>query len=139
MWLIHICIPDISLLDKITQIRYCRYGSHLFRMIHFLVVFFFHGTDGQKRKKSLRRKLDSLAKEKSKDKGTPSSFDTHFTTFFSLSLPLCLFLSASLCHDSCTPACEMRGWTAVPAPQAGERQGYKNSFCLLGFDSLYLA
>ncbi|GLD47158.1 rho GTPase-activating protein 6 isoform X2 [Lates japonicus] len=30
--------------------------------------------DGQKRKKSLRRKLDSLAKEKSKDKGTPSSF-----------------------------------------------------------------
>ncbi|TNN39994.1 Rho GTPase-activating protein 6 [Liparis tanakae] len=28
--------------------------------------------DGQKRKKSLRRKLDSLAKEKSKDKGRPS-------------------------------------------------------------------
>lgn len=27
------------------------------------------GVDGQKRKKSLRRKLDSLAKEKSKDKG----------------------------------------------------------------------
>lgn len=102
-WLIHICIPDISLLDKIIQIRYCRYGSHLFQMIYFLVVpffFFSHGTDGQKRKKSLRRKLDSLAKEKSKDKGTPSSFDTHFTTFFSPSLPLCVLLSASLCHDS---------------------------------------
>lgn len=37
-------------------------------------VLFFSGTDGQKRKKSLRRKLDSLAKEKSKDKGMPSSF-----------------------------------------------------------------
>lgn len=30
--------------------------------------------DGQKRKKSLRRKLDSLAKEKSKDKGRPRAF-----------------------------------------------------------------
>uniref|UniRef100_A0A3Q4H5J7 Rho GTPase activating protein 6 n=1 Tax=Neolamprologus brichardi TaxID=32507 RepID=A0A3Q4H5J7_NEOBR len=49
--------------------------------------------DGQKRKKSLRRKLDSLAKEKSKDKGTPSSFNTHsdilpFHRLFSLCVSL---------------------------------------------------
>lgn len=70
-WLIYVCIPVISLLDIISEIRY---GNHLFQMIYFL-VFFFPGADGQKRKKSLRRKLDSLAKEKSKDKGTPSSFN----------------------------------------------------------------
>lgn len=47
----------------------------LFLMIYPLVFFFsLPAADGQKRKKSLRRKLDSLAKEKSKDKGTPSSF-----------------------------------------------------------------
>lgn len=55
-----------------------------------LVVVFFSfsssDADGQKRKKSLRRKLDSLAKEKSKDKGTPSSFETpvHRVLFFFL-------------------------------------------------------
>jgi len=38
-------------------------------VIYFLVFSSFPRADGQKRKKSLRRKLDSLAKEKSKDKG----------------------------------------------------------------------
>ncbi len=75
LWLIYVCIPDISLLGLIRETRCSRYGNHSFQMIYSLD--FFPCTDGQKRKKSLRRKLDSLAKEKSKDKGTPSSFNTH--------------------------------------------------------------
>lgn len=43
--------------------------------LQFLSLFSpFFPPDGQKRKKSLRRKLDSLAKEKSKDRGMPISF-----------------------------------------------------------------
>lgn len=49
-------------------------------LILFSIVF---SPDGQKRKKSLRRKLDSLAKEKSKDKGTASFFKAPTETFSS--------------------------------------------------------
>lgn len=38
---------------------------YLFVATSHLLIF----TDGQKRKKSLRKKLDSLGKEKNKDKG----------------------------------------------------------------------
>lgn len=70
--------------------------------------------DGQKRKKSLRRKLDSLAKEKSKDKGTPSSFNTHsdilpFHRLFSLcvSLPSVVFvMTVSIPPPSLHPTSE---------------------------------
>lgn len=37
----------------------------LFLQLFILLIF----TDGQKRKKSLRKKLDSLGKEKNKDRG----------------------------------------------------------------------
>lgn len=68
-------------------------------MIYFL-VFFVSDADGQKRKKSLRRKLDSLAKEKSKDKGMPS-----FSKVLSDIVPVHRVfspssLSAFLCLDS---------------------------------------
>lgn len=55
----------------------------------YLPVFF--PPDGQKRKKSLRRKLDSLAKEKTKDKGTPSHLNTHSR------------LSVCVCHSQWPP------------------------------------
>lgn len=82
--LISVCIPDASWLDVMSRTR-CNGYANSFKMTHLLVSssypsFSFHisqialpktwlGADGQKRKKSLRRKLDSLAKEKSKDKG----------------------------------------------------------------------
>lgn len=40
-------------------------GVLIFLLLPILLIF----TDGQKRKKSLRKKLDSLGKEKNKDKG----------------------------------------------------------------------
>lgn len=61
-------------------------------MIYLLV--FFPGADGQKRKKSLRRKLDSLAKEKSKDRGMLGSLNTLVHRVFSrcrFSLALSVF------------------------------------------------
>lgn len=67
---------------------------------YLLVVFFSFsssGADGQKRKKSLRRKLDSLAKEKSKDKGMPSFSKTpvHGVLFF----PPSVFRVFFFCHN----------------------------------------
>lgn len=112
-------------------------------------VFFSPSADGQKRKKSLRRKLDSLAKEKSKDKGTPSCFDMRSDILpvhrvFPLHLPLSLlFQSVFVTTHSVSPSLSSyqpdRGPVCVSTPQAGEQRGYKNSFCLLGFNSLYLA
>lgn len=43
--------------------------SAFFLFAYFSFFFFFPLTDGQKRKKSLRKKLDSLGKEKNRDKG----------------------------------------------------------------------
>lgn len=109
--------------------------------------FFPPCADGQKRKKSLRRKLDSLAKEKSKDKGTPTSFNTHsdilpFHRLFSLciSLPSVVVTTVSIPPSLPPPnQWDIEVQSVVSTPRAGEQGGYKNSFCLLGFNSLYLA
>lgn len=125
LWWIYVCIPDISLLDIISTIRYSRYVSDdLFSCcppspLPPLVA------DGQKRKKSLRRKLDSLAKEKSKDKGTPSSFNhagSPSLSSFTVSLSR-LLTSLSL---------------SLSAPRAGEQRGYKNTVSVYRALTVYI-
>lgn len=104
--------------------------------------FFPPCADGQKRKKSLRRKLDSLAKEKSKDKGTPTSFNTHSDILPFPSASLCLQLLSRLSPSPSLPPpnqWDIGVQSVVSTPRAGEQGGYKNSFCLLDFYSLYLA
>lgn len=83
----------------------------------WFILLFFSGADGQKRKKSLRRKLDSLAKEKSKDKGTPSSFNVHsdiLPLHEGFSPPVSSCFVATLTSRS--PASEPEGQSVVSAP-----------------------
>lgn len=63
--------------------------------------------DGQKRKKSLRRKLDSLAKEKNKDKGTPTSFNTHSDILPFPSASLCLQVLSRLSPSPLPPSTQL--------------------------------
>lgn len=86
----------------------CSFVFYLF--VVWCFSFSSSDADGQKRKKSLRRKLDSLAKEKSKDKGTPSSFKTpvHGVLFFSPSVFRVLFF----CHNFLS---RCRGWVRSEA------------------------
>lgn len=115
--------------DKIQQIWKPFVSDDLFSC-------FFPGADGQKRKKSLRRKLDSLAKEKSKDKGTPSSSDTHWH-FAGFSLFTYLFFQ-SVFVTSVSAASETEPQSVDSAPQAGEQRGYNNTVSVYWALTVYI-
>lgn len=58
-------------MSKVRDKSYCCSNIIICNVKYHLYAYFllFTFTDGQKRKKSLRKKLDSLGKEKNKDRG----------------------------------------------------------------------
>lgn len=84
--------------------------------------------------------MDSLAKEKSKDKGTPSSFNVHsdiLPLHEGFSPPVSSCFVATLTSRS--PASEPEGQSVVSAPpRAGEQRGYKNTVSVYWALTVYI-
>lgn len=96
--LIHVCIPDISLLNIIIQIRKSRYGNRLFQVIYF-GPFFPHVQMDRRGKSRWEGSWTRSQKRKAKTKVrqlllTPTLIFCHF--------PLRLF-AFRCCHDCLHP------------------------------------